>query len=74
MFGNSPKYEPSPKEIAAETARIREGWSDAEHYLRAGLRVPQYVADDVYQQSPYWSVAYWQPPECNSVDDGNVRE
>ena len=29
-------YEPRPSEIRRECARIRSGWSEAEHHKRAG--------------------------------------
>lgn len=38
-------YFPSPEEIAAEAAKIREGWSDAELLHRSGSAAP--VASDV---------------------------
>lgn len=30
-------YEPTPEEIAAEAAAIREGWTRRDYFLRAGV-------------------------------------
>ena len=37
----APVGEPSPDEIAAACREIRRGWSEREHYRRAGLPVPR---------------------------------
>jgi hypothetical protein len=49
--------DPTPQEIAAECARIRESWSLAEHYRRAGLQ-PSLP----YRRHEKGATNYWRPP------------
>lgn len=38
MRGEYGDYCPTPEQIAAECRKIREGWSEREHWKRAGFR------------------------------------
>lgn len=37
MYDEHADYCPTPEQIAAECRRIREGWSEREHWKRAGF-------------------------------------
>ncbi|HUY32955.1 MAG TPA: hypothetical protein VMV69_09250 [Pirellulales bacterium] len=55
-----PAYVPSPEVIAAETARIRAGWDEAEYRHRAGFMPDfgavdlQLVLADEWEMGPAW--------------------
>jgi len=49
-----PEYIPTLRDIEEATAKIREGWSEAEHKKRAGVIVPPWTfpmvrLDDLFQ-------------------------
>lgn len=50
--------QPNPEEIAAATAAIRSTWSEREHYVRAGVPVPERlkVAHDDSKAGEPWTV------------------
>lgn len=42
--------DPAPEEIEQECRRIREGWTHAEHYRRAGLEPPVWAQEEHEEQ------------------------
>jgi hypothetical protein len=57
---NAQRYLPSPAQIRAECARIRESWDELEYYRRAGRLVPWYLLEK--KQRVAGKSSDWQPP------------
>lgn len=56
--------DPTPDEIEDVCRDIRRTWSDREHYIRSGRRVPGYLTRNADQY-----VDGWTPPVMATGDD-----
>jgi hypothetical protein len=64
FFDRERRPDPSPEEIAAACAEIREGWSEAEHRIRAGLAPVDENgrAAMIRHLKEFGNVGGWTPP------------
>lgn len=69
------RRDPSPAEIAARCAEIRQGWSEAEHRIRAGL-APIGACERQLMRThlkEFGTPRSWTAPVCRCGPAGTVR-